>query len=244
MNKNNLISRKLPNNQKIMKVPINKNAVPNVSKPLDKTSRNGSIAPDHMNENSLVFCNTLPPAPRSQIVNYPERKPNCTPINPIPYIKDSCYLINNHSQGVVGLVCNNAGGSNNSNFTRGNEFGQDYKWINQYSYENSKKKEYTIERPVRQSLEMSNPIIEYSDSNFYPTNTFSNRKYPWYRTYPSFKNYTAEGIPIYTYPYKTLNPPKGNNVIENFDNMLNPKNSIIFPIMVVIIIMIIFYYLK
>jgi len=238
MNINNYIVRKLPSDQKIMRVPLHKKPVPSVSEPVDPTSYDDSISPDHKNENSLAYCNTLPPAPRSQLTNYPPRSTFCPNINPIPYTKNSCYLVNNRSQGVVGLVCNNAGGSNNSNFVRGNEFGQDYLWINQYEYENDKKKEYTIEQPVQVPLEMKNPDVAYNRSNFYPYGGFFNRQYPWYRTYPQFKNYTADGTPIYTYPYKTLNPIKGKDVVEGFQNSINHKTLVI-PVILMIVIFII-----
>ena len=106
-------------------------------------------------------------------------------MNPIPYKKNSCYLVDNKAQGVIGLVCNNPGGSNNSNFVRGNEFANDYVWINQY--ESNKIKEYSVERPVTKN---ENETLVYENINFYPLGTFNNRQSPWYRTYLNLKLYS------------------------------------------------------
>lgn len=236
MNINNLIERKLPESQKILKVPFKKNPVPKVNDGNDPNLLNKSIAPNHINENHIDYCNILPPAPRNQLNNYPQKKP-CDKLNAIPYTKNSCYLVNNKAQGVVGLVCNNAGGSNNSNFERGNRFGQDYVWINEY--ELKKKKEYTVEQP---EPSYDYPTIIRSSTNFYPIPSFPNRSYPWYRTYPRFKKYTAEGLPIYTYPYKIINNPKVD-VIEKFESQKDKQSKIIIPGLLVSLVLIFLLYL-
>ena len=92
-----------------MRVPIRKSAFPSVAQPRDPSANSDSITPDHKNEQNVGYCNILPPAPRSQLVNYPPRSTMCPKIDPKGYTKDSCYLVNNVDQGVVGLVCNNAG---------------------------------------------------------------------------------------------------------------------------------------
>lgn len=223
--------------QRIMRVPIHKNPVPTVAQPRDTSARNNSIAPDHKNEQNVGYCNILPPAPRSQLVSYPPRSTMCPKINPLAYTKDSCYLVNNVDQGVVGLVCNNAGGSDNSNFVRGNEFSNDFYWVGTKQKEN----EYVVERPVQEPLEKSNPTLIYAPSNFYPMKARDGRKkYPWNRTYPQFKNYAANGLPIYTYPYPI--PKKDLEVVEGFSNNkvnLNRKDYVNLAIMIAIVVLLI-----
>ena len=249
MNISNYISRKLPNTQQILQVPLNNNPVPAISSPRNPTSNNYSIAPQHKNEDSNAYCNILPPAPRSQLTNYPQRNTMCPKINPKPYTKNSCYLVNNKEQGVVGLVCNNAGGSDNSNFIRGYQFSNDYYWINSNEYEKSKIQEYTVEQPVQKKMELENPTIIYEPSNFYPTKTYTNKQHPWYRTYPKFKNYTANGLPIYTYPANVLNPVQkagGSMTVEGFSNQLSglqSNNLIYFFAIIIILIVCIIYFL-
>jgi len=241
---NRYINRKLPLSQQIMKVPINRNAVPSVSSPRDPGSYSNAKSPNHRNENDLNYCNILPPAPRSQLTNYPPKSTMCPEINPKPYVRNSCYMVNNKDQGVVGLVCNDAGSSNNSNFVRGNEFSNDYVWLNQYEDEN-KIKDYTVEQPVQTPLEMSNPTLIYEPTNFYPTNLHSQRTNPSFRSYPQFKNYDANGLPIYTYPNKVLNPVSGKNVIEGFENNMTESekcNLIIFLVAAVLIIIAVLYF--
>lgn len=244
MDISNYIDRTIPKPQRTMSVPINMDSVPSVSSPRDPTANMNSIAPNHMNEDDLTYCNILPPAPRSQLTNYPQKKTMCPKINPKPYRRNSCYLVDNQEQGVVGLVCNDTGGSNNSNYARGNEFSNDYLWINQY--ENEKKSLYTVEEPVQTPLEMSNPTMIYEPSNFYPTNLHSQQSNPMYRSYPQFKNYDVNGYPIYTYPNKVLNPVSGANVIEGFTNQLTTGegcNLILFFLIAVLVIIAILYFL-
>lgn len=237
MNINNYINRQLPKNQKILKVPFSKKPVNKVNSPYDPSSRNNSISAKHLDEKYIDYCNILPPAPRNQLNNYPQNKP-CDKLNPIPYKKNSCYMVDNKAQGVIGMVCNNPGGSNNSNFVRGNEFSNDYLWINQY--EHNKIKEYSVERPVTSN---ENETLVYENSSFYPLGTFNNRQSPWYRTYPTFKNYTAEGLPIYTYPYKEIK----NEQIENFSNEKNmnkKSNNVTKMIIIIIFLLVIMMMLK
>jgi len=230
-----------------MKIPIHKSAVPSVDQPYDPSANSNSIAPDHKNEHNVGYCNILPPAPRSQLVSYPPRSTMCPKINPKGYTKDSCYLVNNVDQGVVGLVCNNAGGSDNSNFVRGNEFSNDFYWVgtkhkeDEYNLGSTRANEYVVERPVQVPLEKSNPTMIYAPSNFYPMKARDGRKkYPWYRTYPQFKNYAANGLPIYTYPYPI--PKKDEEIVEGFSNNkvnLNRNDYVNLTIMIAIVVLLI-----
>jgi len=247
MNINNYIDRNLPNTVKIQNKPTNKPPVPFVNDGYDKTANNYSISPEHMNETNLSYCNILPPSPRSQLANYPSKDTMCPTINPKPYTKNSCYLVNNNDQGVKGLVCNNAGGSNNSNFQRGNNFSNDYYMLNQHL------DEYTIETPVQTSMDVIPPIIVYEPSNFYPVKTIKNN--PWYRTYPTFQNYTSNGLPTYKYPSPVLNSNQkadgtvsncinGSCVIEGFDGIgtFEYKNLLYFSVIILLIIIIIYFF--
>ncbi len=98
----------------------------------------------------VQYCNQLPPAPRSQQLNVPYQGPECPFYNETPYTKDKCYLTTSNGQGVVGLVCNDAGGSDNSNFARGNQFGLAYKQLPPQSKQFKKKQEiYKVVPPVQ-----------------------------------------------------------------------------------------------
>lgn len=255
MNINNYIDRNLPRSQVGLRVPFNRDPVPNVDGPIDTTANNYSIAPKHKNEDDSSYSNVLPPAPRSQLVNYPEKTKS--KINPQPYKQNSCYLVDNKDQGVVGLVCNNAGGSNNSNPQRGNEFSNDYYWLNEYEYEKNKIDEYSVERPVQVPMDLAGPTMVYKPSNYFPLKTWNNREHPWNRTYPKFKNYTASGLPIYTYPNGVLNNIQkadgtmktcidGSCVVEGFDQLngsVTDSNNLwyFFAIIILLVICIIYF---
>lgn len=242
---NQLIDRRLPENQGIYDVPIHSSKVPSVPNPVDYGKRNLGAKPHHKTEMDLALCNTLPPAPRSQLVNYPPENTMCPDENPLPYLKDTCYMVNNKSQGVVGLVCNGPGQSGNANFYRGNQFSNGYEWLNQYAYEGKKKLEFTDEFPVQSSYQMSNPTMIYTKPYTYPSGEFIRSQDPRYRTYPQFSNYTANGYPIYTYPYKDLNNKQ--DVVEGFTNPLNSilrNNGIIMSVLVALVLVLFMYYIK
>ena len=117
--------------------------------------------------------------------------------------------MNNKRQGVIGLMCNESGGSNNSNFVRGNEFGLMNKWdmLNEM-----KKDEYTVEMPVQRPMFYGNQTLVNDKSQFYPTTNYYLSKSKNYKTYPKPNTFTEKGYPKYVYPYKTLNN------IENYMN--------------------------
>jgi len=214
------------NEQNILPVPYFKSPTPSVANPVNYGS---SPYPAVLNVSSrkddeLQYCNFLQPSPRDQRLNVPyEGDKNCPSSKTQPYNKDSCYLLDSKAQGVVGIVCNEPGGSDNANFYRGNQFGVDYPFdFNQRM--NEKKLEYTVENPVQLSLENQNPMMYYDRNTFYPEPSFSLRKNKDFLTYPLNQNYTENGMPTYTYPYKTLNPifedPTQIN-IEKFDNSMD-----------------------
>lgn len=132
------------NSQKIMPIPIKKNPSPNVEKPnyYGKSPYPMAYQVSSRKNDMLQYDNVLNPSPRNQLSNLSDNM--MTKIE--PFSKDSCYLTDNKKQGVIGLMCNQAGNSNNSNFVRGNEFGlyNDWDLIN-----NIKKLEYTVEQPVQ-----------------------------------------------------------------------------------------------
>ena len=216
------------NAQNMLPVPITKNPSPTVPSDVDygQTPYAMPLKPSSRKDDDLQYCNFLQPAPRDQRLNVPyEGNKNCSTFKPKPFNKDSCYLMDSKSQGTVGIVCNEAGGSDNANFVRGNQFGVDYE-ANQYS--TIKTKEYTIEQPVQIPMELQNPLIVNDQSTFYPETNFyiaQNRKY---KTYPKPDNYTTTGFPVYRYPYKVLNKRDSIDNIENSDinNMSGFNDSI------------------
>jgi hypothetical protein len=240
------------NAQNILPVPYLKSPTPSVTNPVNYGS---SPYPTVHNVSSrkndnLQYCNFLEPSPRNQKLNVPyEGEKNCPNFKSQPYDKDSCYLLDSKSQGVVGIVCNQPGGSNNSNFIRGNQVGIDYPF--DFNREiNEKKIEYNIKEPVQIPLEMQNPMMFYDRNTFYPEPSFSLRENKNFITYPLKQNYTKNGVPTYTYPYKTLNPIFKDNIylktIEKFDNIIKEKINInfyiIFFIMIIFFIVYIFIY--
>ena len=227
------------NSQNMLPVPIIKNPVPNVPSPDDygKSPYSMALKPSSRKDDESQYCNFLQPAPRDQRLNVPyEGNKNCPTFKPKPFNKDSCYLMESKAQGTTGIVCNEAGGSDNANFARGGDFGVDYDY-NQF--DNIKTKEYTVEQPVQIPMELQNPNIVNDKSTFYPETNYYLSKNRNYKTYPKPDNYTSTGFPIYKYPYKSLN--KRNNIdnIENFMNIDKNNNSmtIIYIIMFIIIIL-------
>ena len=248
------------NSQNILPVPIIKNPAPNVPSPsyYGDSPYPMPLKPSSRKDDELQYCNFLQPAPRDQRLNVPyQGKKNCSTFKPKPYNKDSCYLMDSKAQGVVGIVCNQAGGSDNANFERGNQFGIDYDYN---EFDNIKKKEYTIEQPVQIPMELQIPTIINDQSTFYPEYNYYLTKNRNSKTYPKPNNYTSTGFPVYEYPYKVLNPRENidntnfynykNKIqsmnIENFDsNIKNKKfnNNIVFFITILLIVLMIIYIL-
>jgi hypothetical protein len=238
------------NAQNILPVPYTKPPVPSVANP-NNYGDSPYPMPIKMSsriKDDLQYCNFLEPSPRDQRLNVPyEGKKNCPKFTAQPYNKDSCFLMNSNAQGVVGIVCNQAGGSDNADFERGNEFGVDYPFDQNL---NKKMLEYTVENPVQLPLELQNPMMLYDKQEFYPENNFFLRKNKDYLTYPLQQNYTKNGIPTYTYPYKTLNPIVDDPtqvediVYEDFKNNKNSKSTGFFIIAILLLIFIFFIYRK
>lgn len=214
------------NAQDLLPIPYFENPVPSVASPVDYGRAPYGLAPDRPTAQSRInddaqYCNFLSPAPRNPQMNVPyegENK-NCPQFKEKPYSKDSCYLVDSKAQGVVGIVCNQSGGSDNANFARGNQFGVDYNY--DFNEREAKKKlEYTVERPVQTPIQLENPLLIYDNKpNFFPYPELEIKKNKNYITYPQVNNNTPNGDPTYVYPYKTANFPYINNdVIEKFEN--------------------------
>jgi hypothetical protein len=241
------------NSSEILPVPLRKKPVPPVDSPVDFGSSPYPmpLKPSSRKNDDLQYCNFLQPSPRDQRLNTPyEGNKYCPSSKAQPYKKDSCYFVKSNQQGVSGIVCNEPGGSDNANFYRGNQFGVDYPFDFNERMER-KKIEYTVERPVQDSLAMQNPMVMYDNSTFYPENNFALRQNKDYLTYPLPQNYTKNGIPTYIFPYKVLNPPYNNrgNTVEKFEtdelheDFENNYSKIFFVVILLIIILLLFTYL-
>jgi hypothetical protein len=243
------------NAQKILPVPYSAPPTPSVAKPNNFGNAPYPIplsslaSTSSRKDDELQYCNFLEPSPRDQRLNVPyEGEKNCPTFKTQPYGKDSCYLLDSKSQGVVGIVCNEAGGSDNANFYRGNQFGVDYPF-NSKDLVNKKNLEYIVNKPVQIPLELENPMVVYDKNTFYPEPSFPLRKDPNFLTYPLQPNYTKDGLPTYTYPYKTLNPifedpnQKDIDIVEQFES-IQTKTTQTFFIFLLIAIFIIFLFLK
>jgi hypothetical protein len=237
------------NAQTILPVPYPRPPTPSVESPFNYGSAPYPMplkTSTRVNDD-LQYCNFLEPSPRNQMLNVPyEGQKDCPKFRTQPYGKDSCYLMDNKAQGVVGIVCNQPGGSDNANFVRGNQFGVNYP-IDFDEYDNMKKLEYTVEQPVQVPLEMENPLLIYDKNTFYPEPSFFLRKNKDFLTYPLKQNYTEWGLPTYVYPYKTMNPifddPNQTGIFESFSNLEEPRKKNIFLILMflLLIIFIVFF---
>lgn len=250
------------NSQNILPVPYEKTPVPSVEKPFNYGSSPNPmpLKPSSKKNDNLQYCNFLEPSPRDQRLNVPyEGNKNCPTFTPQPYKKDSCYLMDSKAQGVVGIVCNQAGGSDNADFYRGNQFGVDMPYDFNKRMED-KKLEYTVEQPVQIPLELENPMMYYDRNTFYPEPSFNLRKNKDFLTYPLPNNYTPDGKPTYTYPYKTLNPimddptqtdmpikdlnPNLSYIMENFDNKTETNKHFFIIVFIFLLLGFLFYRFK
>lgn len=233
------------NAQNILPVPINKNPSPSVPEPVNYGSSPYPMAlkpqKNRIND-ELQYCNFISPAPRNQQLNVPyEGNKNCPTFKPQPFKKDSCYLVDSQAQGVTGVVCNNAGGSDNANFVRGNQFGVDYDFN---EFDKIKEKEYTIEQPVQIPMELQNPELVLNQSTFYPEYNYYLSKQREYKTYPKPNNYTENGYPTMRFPYQVLN---AKNSIESFSNnndymeIIKKNKNLIIVLSVIFVVLILFY---
>jgi len=244
------------NAQNILPVPYPREPTPSVPSASSNNSNISAIFTNHNNfggspypmplkpsnrtKDDVQYCNFLEPSPRNQMLNVPyEGKKDCPKFSNQPYGKDACYLMDNKAQGVVGIVCNQSGGSDNANFVRGNQFGVDYPY-DFHQQEMAKQLEYTVKQPVQKKMEMENPMVIYDKSTFYPEMNFFLRKNKDYLTYPLEQNYTEYGLPTYNYPYKTMNPmfdnPDDTSLFEDFNNENKRTKQNIFVMLCIIFI--------
>ena len=237
LNDNKKINIEMANNsQNFLPVPIPQNPTPSVAKPnyYGKSPYPMPLQVSSRKNDELQYQNILEAPPRNPLLDVPYSSLKKTKLE--PYKRDSCYLVDNKRQGVIGLMCNEAGGSNNSNFRRGNTFGLDYEWN---LFDNIKTKEYTVEQPVQTLINKQNPTILDSQSLFYPTTNYYLSKNQDYKTYPKPNNITNKGIPFYTYPYKTLNNMENFIDYDQNKNMLN----LIIVILTILVLLVIVYVL-
>ena len=244
------------NSKNILPVPYSRPPVPSTPSPNNYGSSPYALGvsevPNRKND-KLQYCNFLQPSPRDQRLNVPyEGAKDCPTFDAKPYNKDSCYLLDSKAQGTVGIVCNQAGGSDNADFYRGNQFGVDYP-LDQ-DLDNKKKLEYTVEQPVQIPLEMQNQLMLYDRNTFYPEPSFPLRGNKDYITYPLVQNYTENGMPTYNYPYKSMNPifndptqtidpSQIKDVTENFENDSGKRGRNLFVILLLIIFLL-FLFMK
>jgi hypothetical protein len=238
------------NAQNILPVPYPKNPTPSVENPYNYGSSPYPMPLKSSNrtKDDLQYCNFLEPAPRDQRLNVPyQGQKNCPKFKTQPYSKDSCYLMDSKAQGVVGIVCNQPGGSDNANFVRGNQFGVNYPDDSNLQ-KNKQNIEYTVKEPVQIPMELQNPMVIYDKNTFYPEPSFFLRKNKDFLTYPLQQNYTEYGLPTYTYPYKTLNPifddPNQQGIIESFENENRSKTGKFLLLLIIVLIFVFMFFMK
>lgn len=238
------------NAQKILPVPYPRPPIHSVESPLNygDSPYPMAISSDSRIKDDLQYCNFLAPAPRDQRLNVPyQGQKNCPKFKTQPYSKDSCYLMDSKAQGVVGIVCNQSGGSDNANFVRGNQFGVNYPDDSNLK-KNKQNIEYTVKEPVQIPMELQNPMVIYDKNTFYPEPSFFLRKNKDFITYPLQQNYTEFGLPTYTYPYKTLNPifndPNQQGIIESFENENRSKTGKFLLLLIIVLIFVFMFFMK
>lgn len=260
-----------PETEKILGVPTKEPTKSVVPSPVDHEKINLGIAPGNQWYKSDTFCNTLPPAPRNQLINYPTSKNNCPTYKNPEYDPKKCYFTYNKDQNIPGIFCGGAGGTGNSNYVRGNKFSNDY-CVNDFK-NNSKNNvlsignntldiigpkinsdeidEYTDNalRPVQIKMEnvlfKDNPTV-VSDSPFYPYPNYNYTKNKYYMTYPHSKKYDNNGMPIYNYPYNTLFKSNNKSIIENFTDScatVNHKSKGLWITVIVLLAILIVLYM-
>ncbi len=216
--------------KKILPVPYPANPAPSNPEGVNygKDMQPMPLSPYPNSKNDMVqYCNELPAAPRSQDLNVPYQGPNCPyyPKDMLNYKKDACYLTNDTAQGIVGLVCNNAGGSDNANFVRGNQFGAPYDLLGQSEqFKRKKKLVYEVNPPVQLKMELENPLVIYDKNTFYPQPDWPLHKDPNYKTYMNPDDFTKNGLPTYQFPDKVINPMRPLTRNEYIDKM-EKKNA-------------------
>jgi hypothetical protein len=211
----------------ILPVPFPANPAPSSPEgiPYGKTKRPMPLQPyPNSKYDKTQYCNELPPAPRSQDLNVPYQGPECPFYNDLPFKKDACYLTTNNGQGVVGLVCNSAGGSDNANFARGNQFGLNYERTQSDQFK-KKKTIYDTNPPVQLTKELQNPLVIFDKNTFYPQPDWALQKNPNTQTYMHPNQFTPHGLPTYTYPYEVINPMKSLSSKEYQEKMQKRESS-------------------
>ena len=248
-----LINTNFPKTQRIMATPAVEPVAPLVPTPVDHKKMNVSVAPGNQWYQNDTFCNVLPPAPRSQLTNYPTGKKNCPVYKSPKYNPKKCYFTYNKDQNIPGLFC---GGEDNANFVRGNQFankcGKNYSdhsfqvlsignnellvdEINIDEYSDKAKK--PVQKKMENVLFKDNPTV-VSDSPFYPYPHFEYTKNKKYIEYPHAKHYTQNGMPMYTYPYNTLTKSPVKEHFSSGCGCMN-KNGLYIGMFFILIILII-----
>ena len=224
-----------PPTEKIMATPSIEPTAPLAPSPVDNEKIKLGIAPGNQWNEEGTYCNVLPPAPRNQLAANPiaVNQKDCYDYKSPKYNPKKCYFTYDKAQNMPGLFCGGPGGSGNSNFVRGNQFGNSYcgknfqnnsrknvlsigdnqleikiddnetNNLNEYSYD----AQIPVQKTIDEVLFKDNQIV-VDKSQYYPYPGFKNRFNKNYRTFPHGNNYTKSGQPIYT---------KSNNVIEGFD---------------------------
>jgi len=241
------------NSSEILPVPYHNRVTPSVEKPSNNNDNLYALpileVPNRKNDNNQ-YCNTLSPPPRNQNINVPyEGSTNCPDPKYQPFNNDdACYLYKSNAQNVVGIVCNQPGGSNNANFVRGNQFGIDKPYNLNNELEN-KKLEYTVENPVQIPIQKQNPVMVTEPNGFYPYPSQLLVKNKDFLTYPRSATYTENGTPTYVYPYKVMNPSQNEKsplpiMIEPFDNCMPPKSQIFILLLLIIVIVLFLFHVN
>lgn len=229
-----------PHTEKIMAIPSVESNSSLVPSPVDHEKIKVSIAPDNQWSEEGTYCNTLPSAPRNQLANDPVNiNKGCNVMKTPTYNPKKCYFTLDKSQNMPALFCGGAGGSDNSNFVRGNQFSKSLCGL---SYkDNSRNTEMSIgDNQMRLNTDNSIPVDEYSpeaqipvqkkmeniilkndyyvvnNSPYYPYPGFKNTLNKEYRTYPHSKQYNLHGKPLYR---------SSSNVIERFGAPFEKDNK-------------------
>lgn len=170
----------------------------------DPQRLNAGLAPkSRPKDESLVYANELPPAPRSQLdIPFPVR-PRRRVYERV-YKPGECYVGYSKNQGVAAFTCGSGGVKGNGRVFRGNEFAAVYDGRGRGTGLGRDLDIVARGRAGEPKKQFDRPTVAEGQSLFYPYPSFGNRYYPLYKVYPDTTEYTQDGLPYYGVEYKGL----------------------------------------
>lgn len=172
---------------------------------VDPQRLSAGLAPKSRPKNeSLIYANELPPAPRSQLdIPFPVRR-GVRRQYPRVYKPDECYVGYAKDQGVAAFTCGSGDVKGDGKVFRGNEFAAVYDKRGRGTGLGRDLDIVAKGRVGEAKKQFDRPVVAEGQSLFYPYPSFGNRYYPLYKVYPDTTEYTRDGLPYYHDENKAL----------------------------------------